>query len=286
MFTISRRHFLTACAGAAGSALVVPAFTMAAELNRGFEKTAPAYASGEELNRQRNIWVMEVSLKPMRMIFINRVDPKTGQTKKDQIWYLAYRAINRPLPGRKADDDVTPQNEVEPLPGQDKFIPELTLVTYDDPKSQIPSGVYHDVILPAADRRINAIERRPGDDAVFLDSVSVVRDLPEPVDASAEVQPYVYGVATWKNVDPDADFFKVILRGFSNGYQEVPGPDGKPIVTRKVLVQKFIRRGDRFDPNQAEFLFDGNPTWEYQPDEVPTGAAATTDAAVNASPAN
>ena len=39
------------------------------------------------------------------------------------------------------------------------------------------------------------------------------------------------------------------------------------VVKRKVGVQKFIRRGDRFDPTQAEFQFDDNPKWEYQPDK-------------------
>jgi len=51
---------------------------MAAELSRGFERTLRSYATGEEINRQKNIWVMEVELKPMRMVFVDTIDPKTG----------------------------------------------------------------------------------------------------------------------------------------------------------------------------------------------------------------
>jgi hypothetical protein len=202
----------------------------------------------------------------MRMIFLDSTDPATGQTKKDQIWYLAYRAINRPLPNRKVDDEVTPRNEVEPRPGKDKFIPEFTLVTFEDPKREVPAEVYHDIVMPAVVRRANVLERRISSDPKFLDSVSVVQDLPDEVAPDAEDQPYVYGVAVWKNVNPDRDFIRVIMRGFSNGYQTVTGPDEKPVTSRKVIVQDFLRRGDRFDPNQAEFLFDGNPRWDYQPD--------------------
>jgi hypothetical protein len=238
----------------------------AAELTRGFEKMIRATASGEELNRQRNIWALEVEFKPMRMIFLDANDPATGRSKKDQIWYLAYRAVNRALPNRKVDDEVVPRNEVEPRPGKDKFIPEFTLVTFEGPEREIPAEVYHDIIIPDAVRRANVLERRHADDPKFLDSVSVVQDLPDEVPADAENPPYIYGVAVWKNVNPDRDFTRVIMRGFSNGYQTAEGPDGKPVTSRKVIVQDFLRRGDRFDPNQAEFLFDGNPRWDYQPD--------------------
>jgi hypothetical protein len=266
-FHISRRAFLGAFAGTVAGGLLCPsAYVSAADLTRGFEKRIRATASGEELNRQRNIWVLEVEFKPMRMIFLDSNDPSTGRSKKDQVWYLVYRAVNRALPNRKVDDEVVPRNDVEPRPGKDKFIPEFTLLTFDSPQREVPAEVYHDVIIPEAVRRVNVLERRRTDDPKFLDSVSVVQDLPDEVAADAENPQYIYGVAVWKNVNPDRDFTRVIMRGFSNGYESAEGPDGKPVTSRKVILQDFLRRGDRFDPNQAEFLFDGNPRWEYQPD--------------------
>lgn len=269
-FPFSRRGFLGAFVGTvAGGCLCPSVMVSAAQLTRGFENTARATASGEELNRQRNIWVMEVDFKPMRMIFLNSVDPATGQSKTERVWYLAYRAINRPLPNRKVDDETVPVNEVEPRPGKEKFIPEFTLITFEDPARSIPAEVYHDIVIPDAVQRVNVLERRGKDEPLFLDSVSVVQDLPEEVSPDSETQPYVYGVAMWKNVNADRDFSRVIMRGFSNGYRVETGPDGKPMTSRKVIVQDILRRGDRFDPNQAELLFEGNPRWEYQPDEKP-----------------
>lgn len=270
VFHFSRRGFLGACVGTFASGLICPsAYVSAAGLSRGFEKRIRATASGEELNRQRNIWVLEVELKPMRMIFLDSNDPATGKSKKEQVWYLAYRAVNRALPNRKVDDEVVPRNDVEPRPGKDKFIPEFTLLTFESPQREVPAEVYHDIIIPEAVRRVNVLERRHTDDPKFLDSVSVVQDLPEEVPVDDENPQYIYGVAVWKNVNPDRDFTRVIMRGFSNGYESAVGPDGKPVTSRKVIVQDFLRRGDRFDPNQAEFLFDGNPRWEYQPDANP-----------------
>ncbi|HVJ85110.1 MAG TPA: hypothetical protein VM452_05665 [Caulifigura sp.] len=262
--TASRRGFLTSLV--AGAALLPSGLATAAELTRGFERTLRSYATGEEINRQKNIWVMEVELKPMRMVFIDVVDPKTGEKRKEQVWYLAYRAMNRPLANRKADDDTAPKNEVEPLPGPDKFIPAFTLVTYDNPQTEIPVSSHDDVISPEALKQINRVERRYQEDPLFLSSVQATQDLPAPQAPSPDDK-WIYGVATFKGVDPNTDFFKVVLRGFSNGYIKEEGPDGKPVVKRKVGVQKFIRRGDRFDPNQAEFLFDDVPKWEYQPDK-------------------
>jgi hypothetical protein len=270
----SRRMFMsTVVVGGAFSALVATA-APAQEVTRGFDRTLRSYATGEELNRQRNIWVMEVQLKPMRMVFVDTVDPKTGEKRKEQIWYLAYRAINRPLANRKTDDDTVAQNDIEPLPGPDKFIPAFTLVAYDDPKTELPVATHEDAIIPEAQKIVNRVERRYAEDPVFLNSVQVTQDLPAPQEKSPE-EKWIYGVATFRGVDPDTDFFKVILRGFSNGYQKEDGPDGQPVVSRKVGVQKFIRRGDRFDPTQSEFLFDETPRWEYQPDRSrPAGPEA------------
>ena len=267
--TASRRGFLSSVvAGAAATAALFPTVrSTAAELTRGFEKTLRSYATGEEINRQKNIWVMEVEMKPMRMVFVDTVDPKTGAKKKEQVWYLAYRAINRTLVNRKEGDDTAPVNDEEPRPGPDKFIPALSLVTYDNPQTEIPVSVHEDVILPEAMKQVNRIERRSSDEPVFLNSVQVAQDLPAAVPPGTTDEKWIYGVAMFKGVDPNTDYFKVILRGFSNGYIKEDGPDGMPVVKRKVGVQKFIRRGDRFDPNQAEFQFDDVPKWEYQPDK-------------------
>lgn len=239
---------------------LAPRPAAAQQLTRGFDQIAPAQAFGEELNRQRDLWVMEVQFKPMRMVVVNITDPKTGETAPEQIWYLAYRTVNRPVTVRVADD-TEPVNTLDPLPGPRMFLPKFTLITYDDPNTEIPSQITVDEVLPEAVEAIRRIERAP-----LQDSVSVVQNLPEPVPHDQVEVPWVYGIATWRGIDPETDFFKIVLHGFSNGY-ETRGDQ----TWRKVLVQRFSRPGDRFDPNQTEFFFTGKPQWTY----LPTGPATT-----------
>jgi hypothetical protein len=270
----SRRLFLQRSAGmlAASLTLGAPDFA-AAQVTRGFSHVAEVLATGEERNRQRDLWVLEVHFKPMRMIFVDITDPKTNEQRREQIWYLAYKMVNRPIAGQQDDTDTRPVNELDPVPQRPKVIPEFTLIAYDNPQSEIPSQVYMDEVLPEAVTAINRIEARRPSDPPLKDTVSSIRDLPDPANKDDENAEWIYGVATWRNVDPDTDFFKVIVSGISNGYEKRPGPDGEDLLWRKVLIQRFDRRGDRFDPNQIEFEFDGDPIWDYQPDAAAATAA-------------
>jgi len=86
-----------------------------------------------------------------------------------------------------------------------------------------------------------------------------------------------YGVAVWRNVNPKADFFSVIMSGFSNAYRISTDADGNHLVEEKVIVQRFARPGDEFEQEEQEFRFiddqdtDGDgkidiryPNWQYQ----------------------
>ena len=230
-----------------------------AQLKRGFEQTIAAQATIEDLVRQPDLWMMEVEFKQMRMVYLDVRDPKTGEMRKEHVWYLAYRFLNRPLASRPNEDSL-PVNGLDPLPGPRMFEPKFTLITYDNPSTEIPKFILQDEIVPDALPQIRAIER-----ANVLDSVGLYRELPAIVPADAEDQPWIYGVATWRNVDPETDFFKVIATGFSNGYK-LELPDDQKSAWRQCIVQKFKRPGDEFDPNRREFLFDGKPGWTMLPD--------------------
>lgn len=258
---IDRRQCLQRAAALAGALALGPQVGWA-ETTRGFDQIAPSTAPLTEQNRQRGLWVLEVQLKPMRLVWVD-LPTADGKTKREQIWYLAYRATNRPLV-RPAGDDTAPINELDPVPQKPLFIPEFTLITYDDPAEQQPVQVLRDVVLPPAVTAINRREsHRPGE-PVLSDTVSVIQPVPDPAGDNADAQ-WIYGVATWRGVDPDTDFFKVVLDGFSNGYEVREGANGRKQLWRKVLVQEFARPGDRFDPNQAEFGFSGKPRWDFQP---------------------
>ncbi|MBW3542758.1 MAG: hypothetical protein KY476_21055 [Planctomycetes bacterium] len=225
----------------------------------GFVQRVASDATGQEITAQSNLWVLEVDLKPLRMIWVDVTDPETGQKKRELVWYLVYKAVNRPLARRQDTSDSAPANEEDVPPGKPLFVPDLTLVTDDNDSQQ----VYPDVVLPEAQAAINRRERRR-----FLNSVEAIGEIPDPVPADARPTPeqVIYGVATWKDVDPETDYFTVYMSGFSNGIRVMNGPDGKPLVLRKTIMQDFWRPGDRFDQTEDEVRFQGEPRWDYRPD--------------------
>ncbi len=250
-------------AGVACAFLLVSGSFAQAQVSRGFDRTAQAGVTAVELSRQADYWAMEVQFKPVRLVWVDEVNPTTGEKSRQQIWYLAWRSIVRELPVKEQADD-RPVNRLDPLPGPRKFIPQMTLVTYADPTNEIPKQIIQDEIFPAAITQIRQTERDR-----YLDMVAVVQDLPAPVAADVEDQQWIYGAATWKGVDPDTRFFKIIMAGFTNGYEVRTENAEQPQTWRKVIVQRFHRPGDRFDPNSREFLYVNNPEWVLQPDATP-----------------
>lgn len=243
-----------------------PVRAQQAQLSEGFQVTLDATATIKEMNAQNNLWVMEVTLKPMRMRWVELTDPQTGTKKKELVWYLVYKVVNRPLEARDQTVDLTPVNDDDPLPTP-LFVPEFTLVTNDEGGPEI----YPDVVLAEAQADIVQREKRP-----LKNAIQIVGPVPPLTPKEAKEENAIYGVAMWRGVDPDTDFFTVYLTGFSNGYRTITGPDGKPLTARKTIMVEYWRPGDRFDPIETEFRLRGEPKWLYRPDEakdVPAPAA-------------
>lgn len=268
--SLTRRDVLRGALATALAGAWLPLGALAEDrLDMGFARLIPGVASGEELARQPELWVMDISYKPMRLMFVEILDKATGKKKREQIWYLCYRVVRRPVQGRDPGG-AEPINPLEPVPGTPKFLPQFTLVTYDNPQSQVPTRIQLDMIIPEALAAINKVEKPH----TYKDSVHIVQDLPEAVAANTPDAPYLYGVATWRGIDPRTDFFKVIVSGITNVYETRGGEGDAKSQWRKVLVQKFHRRGDQFDPNIREFEFDGAAEWQYQPDNPEAAASA------------
>lgn len=253
---------LTAAAVIALSVTVAPA-----QLRRGFDIVVPAAPSGPELTNQPNLWVLETHLKPLRMIQVELTDPETGKKERQPVWYLVYKVVNRPL-DRRDGGDRTPVNETDPEPGPPLFVPEFTLVAQDAGDQT----VYQDEILPEAHAAIERRERMQ-----LKNSVQVVSPIPEEASQDSRSEKALYGVATWRGIDPGADFYTLYLSGFSNGYTHDEGPDGEQRVLRKTIVVDFWRPGDRFNPNEREYRLRGEPRWIYRVDE-PEAAAEQPEA--------
>jgi hypothetical protein len=241
MFRIPFRWVLLATA-------VLGPWPVAAQGPNYSELKVEALATGEELAAQPDLWVMEVYFKPMRQIIVPITDPQTGKQKPEYIWYLPYRAVNRRLTTRNVPAAAV--NDLDPPVIPPLFIPEFTLITTDTDEPKI----YRDEIIPEALAAINKRERR-----TYKSSVGVVTEVPPAVDPGDPNEQFIYGVATWRGIDPDADRYTVYMTGFSNGMRKAQAPDGTEFLQTKTIQTKYWRPGDRFELKEREIRIDPGP---------------------------
>ncbi|OYW20688.1 MAG: hypothetical protein B7Z55_06910 [Planctomycetales bacterium 12-60-4] len=225
----------------------------------GWSQIAPteiqveAIATGEEISAQPGLWVMEVDFKPLRFLAIDVTNPKTGQKEPKYIWYMVYRAYNRPLASPATKEP--PQNELDQPVLPPQFIPEFTLVTTDGDAPKI----YQDQVIPEALAVINRRERR-----AYKSSVTAVANVPPAVEPGAPDEEGIYGVAMFTGIDPEADRYTLYMTGFSNGVQTTDAPDGTKVVQHRTIEMKYWRPGDRFNQEEREIRLDSQPRWIYR----------------------
>jgi hypothetical protein len=218
----------------------------------------------------RNIWCLELSFKPVRMISVD-VPTSEGRFDRKLIWYLLYRIKNT---GREVTRTVTGEGEVKsdvvdtnrPV----DFAPRIWLESWDTGKAY-PDRVIP-VAIPEIDRRedagrrlLNAKELLPEAPARLLNTIEMEREVPP----SPEGQDLgFWGVATWEDIDPATDHFSIYIQGLTNAYQWVDAKDGDqylykkgdPIGTGRKLLQKtlrlnFWRPGDKFYEHENEIRY-------------------------------
>lgn len=228
---------------------------IAAQAPRRNEIQVPRSTPSEEELGQYRVWTLDVFMKPMRMIPVELTNPTTGAKKLEYVRYITYRAIPRKAVERV--DGNAPENQFDEPVSPQLFIPEFTLVITDNDRHE----EFQDQVIPEALVAINKREK-----VNYKSSVSVVQPIPEASDAGAGAgaDNAIMGVAMWRGIDPEADRYTVFMTGFSNGYRKLEGPDGMPVVMTKTIIQKYIRRGDRFDQKEDEIELDGDPKWIYR----------------------
>jgi len=255
-------------------------------LTNGFEVPLSPAATIKEMQRQEQLFEMEVTFKSMRMRWVEVTDPNTGKKSRELFWYLVYKAVNRPLPRPAESATEQPQNVEDTVPPP-LFVPRFTLVTDDSDGTKI----YRDVVLPQVVADINKRESRYPEQPKLQHSVAISGPVPPPVPKSAGEKNALYGVAVFRGVDPETDYFTVYMSGFSNAYvdrsaaeemtaeeltnlyissggdagavenrnkQELldllfPKLGDTSMIYRKIIVQKYKRPGDRFLQTEREF---------------------------------
>ena len=250
-----------------------------AELNGGFERTSSITMSVDEmLGSQKtreegtpilgpgypDLWIAEVQFKPVRFVRMNVTDPKTGETRLELVWYMIYRVIPRDytelagggesrerLLSKLRDQQVHPDNPIDAVVGAPLLLPRFVLRTDDTDKPQY----YADEVSPQIQQSIFNREYRERAAGLKLrNSVQAIVEVQEPVSVNDpdQLSKAVYGVAVWRNVDPETDYCTVTMTGFSNAYR-IHQVDGQTVVEHKVIEQRFGRPGDKYKQDEAEF---------------------------------
>ncbi|HET6328778.1 MAG TPA: hypothetical protein VFG04_29105 [Planctomycetaceae bacterium] len=250
----SRAGVLVLAAIAAGLAFGAPSAVRAAS-DEGFSTVISPSFTGEELRYQQDLWALEVSIKPMRMVYVPVTNPKSGAKSNEMVWYLVYKIVNRPVvPPAAADTE--PVN-IEDAPPPRIFSPRATLVLED----RDLHGAVNDSIVPEALQAIVARERLD-----LKTSVQITGPLPKVTPADAKKENVEYGVFMFRGVDPRTTAFSVYLSGFSNAYKL--SKSEPPTILRRTIVIPYRRPADEYDQFEKEIRQSGPARWIYVPDEA------------------
>lgn len=220
------------------------------------------YEKASAAHYEREVWCLEFSFKPLRMLWVDVPQP-TGKVERKLIWYLVYAV-------RNTGEGMAPTVEEQGLPvaqasdvGPVRFVPQFLLQGHDQVAGRSLYRAYVDRIIPAA---LEPIRRRETPGRKLLTSVEITK---EPIPVSTEDDPQqVWGVAMWEDLDPNIDFFSIYVRGLTNAYRwedpEGVYQPGDPVGTgrrfaSKTLQLNFWRPGDRFLQHESEVRFGAAP---------------------------
>lgn len=221
------------------------------------------YSKAETARIRRDVWCLEFSFKPLRMIWVDVPRPD-GQVERTLVWYLVYAVRNTGegiAPVQGEDGLIAPQTVDV---GEVRFSPHFVLKGHDQgPDGQPLYREYLDRIIPAA---LEPIRRRETPGRELLTTVEMARR-PIPVSEGRQQQ-RVWGVAMWEGVDPEMDFFSVFVRGLTNAYRwedprgayQAGDPPGRGrLFARKTLQLNFWRPGDQYLQHENEVRFGVAP---------------------------
>lgn len=216
-------------------------------------KSRTLYNQAERARFSRDVWCLEFSFKPLRMI---RLETPGETNPQKLVWYMVYHVKNNGQAIHPVTSEVDGKFGTETVAsGPIRFLPHMVLQGQDvSPNGGKLYRAYLDQLIPGA---IEPIRLREIPGRKLLSSVEMsTKPLAEREDA--------WGVAMWDNVDPEMDFFSIYVRGLSNSYQwtDPPGafqsgdlPGKGREFARKTLQLNFWRPGDRFMQHESEVTY-------------------------------
>ncbi|MEM7456573.1 MAG: hypothetical protein AAF456_19670 [Planctomycetota bacterium] len=242
------------------------------------------HGSTQQIVMFRNIWQYEFGFMGLRQM---KVRVRRGDTETFQnVWYMVYRIRNfgnsltyeqlqtNPNLERKFQQTIyqlrrastdgsgmgrataDAQGGVDPVaqltgtqdlttpPAIDRdFLPRFSLNGWvENAPGEMGRVGYRDQIHPDL---VKLIQEREDPNRVLLDTVEMSRaDIPL---STSPVDPGVWGVAVWTNVDPRIDFVSVSVNGLTNAYRLQVDDAGNLSRRHRTLQLNFWRPGDVAD---------------------------------------
>lgn len=201
-------------------------------------RSATIAAKATNIDFRREVWNLEFSFLPMRMIEVD-VPTTEGKMQRTMVWYMVYRVINRGghlHPVRQEDGTW----QIERKDYAVNCVPSFTLFNPESRKS------YLDKLVPVA---MEPIRRREDPRRRLLSSVEMMQ---KPLEVTTEAEDNsVWGVAMWESgvegdqVDPATDYFSVFVAGLSNAYKFADPPGsykpGSPPASGRLFRQKTLQ---------------------------------------------
>jgi hypothetical protein len=239
-------------------------------------QTDTLVGKASDVKFRRDIWCLEFSFKPLRMIEVE-VPTDDGGRERKLVWYLVYKVRNTGQVLSPVEGEGNIYTAQMAKGGPIRFMPKFILESNDLGRDGKRVGkAYLDRIIPAAVAAINEREM-PG--RKLLNNIEI-SEQPIPV-SDGRIDRGVWGVATWTDIDPRIDFFSVLVGGLTNAYrwEDVPGgyrpgdlPGKGREFARKMLQLNFWRPGDELLQDESELRY-GVPLGRADLYGVPDGVA-------------
>ena len=215
------------------------------------------------------VWELELSFLPLRQEKI-KLPSAAGGLKNRDVWYLVVRVRNtgaamtyKDMRQQGTDHVIRKLHYDKPVdPADIDFNPRFLLRGWveDEAAGNYKKLEYPASIDPVALSQIQEIED-PNQKLLDIHQLSTAK-IPM---AKNDVDPGVWAVAIWENINPDIDFVSVQIEGLSNAYR-LKDPEKKTSFS-KTLQLNFWRPGDAVQ-QQRDQLSYGIPLVDNAEDQI------------------
>jgi hypothetical protein len=203
----------------------------------------------KDVRLEHEVWGLEFSFKPIRFVTADIPEGSSGEVSRKTVWYMVYKVTNR------GDKPV-------------RFVPRFLLHAQQsrggNGQEADAGNYYPDRILATA---VPLIQRREDPNRRLLNTVEMTEQEIQP--STDEEDNSVWGVVTWRDIDPKTDRVSVYVQGLTNAYDIKVAEDGSwERYLRKTLQLNFWRPSDEFYAHEREIRFgipgDVDYRWVYK----------------------